>query len=102
DVAEEIARFARQRSVTRILVGKPKSSAGKLIPPRSPVDRLVRLRGEIDVYVIAGEPGEEREAAYIMRPGRIALADYGASVLYLVLATLVCFAMYPYFHLSNL
>ena len=102
NVAEEIARFARQRNVTRIIVGKPGRSWVKGIFSRSPVDQLVRISGEIDVYVIEGEPGERRDTGYVIRPERVSLSDYGAAVLYLVLATLVCFAMYPYFHLSNL
>jgi two-component system, OmpR family, sensor histidine kinase KdpD len=102
NVAEEIAKFARQRNVTRIIVGKPRRSLGKGILSRNPVDQLVRISGEVDVYVIAGEPGEQREAAYVIRPERVQLSDYGAGVLYLILATLICFAMYPYFHLSNL
>jgi len=102
NVAEEITEFARQRNVTRIVVGKPRSSFGKSLLSRNPVDQLVRISGDVDVYVIAGEPGEEREATYVIRPQRVPLSDYGAAVMYLVLATLACFAMYPYFHLSNL
>ena len=102
NVAEEIAEFARQRKVTRIIVGKPTSSWGKLLRSRNPVDQLVRISGDIDVYVIAGEPGEQREAAYVIRPDSVPLSDYGAGILYLILATLVCFAMYPYFRLDSL
>jgi len=102
NIAEEIARFARQRNVTRIIVGKPKRSFWNGFLSRNPVDQLVRVSGEADIYAITGEPGERREAGYVIRPERVPLADYGAAVLYLVLATLVCFAMYPYFHLSNL
>jgi two-component system sensor histidine kinase KdpD len=102
NVAEEIARFARQRNVTRIIVGKPGRSWVKGIFSRNPVDQLVRISGEIDVYVTEGEPGERRDTGYVIRPERVSLSDYGAAVLYLVLATLACFAMYPYFHLSNL
>jgi two-component system, OmpR family, sensor histidine kinase KdpD len=102
NVAEEIARFARQRDVTRIIVGKPQRSSWSGILSRNFVGQLVRISGEADVYVIAGEPGERREAGYVLRPERIPLSDYGSAVLYLVLATLSCFAMYPYFHLSNL
>jgi two-component system, OmpR family, sensor histidine kinase KdpD len=102
NVAEEIARFARQRNVTKIIVGKPRRSFGNGLLSRNPVDQLLRISGEIDVYVVSGEPGERREATYVIRPERIALSDYGAAVLYLVLATLACFAMYPYFHLENL
>jgi two-component system sensor histidine kinase KdpD len=102
NVAERIVEFARQRKVTRIIVGKPTRSLGESLLSRNPVDQLVRISGEIDVYVIAGEPGEQREAAYVIRPERVPLSDYGAAVLYLILATLACFAMYPYFHLENL
>jgi two-component system sensor histidine kinase KdpD len=102
NVAGEVGAFARQRNVTRIIVGKPARSRGVRILSRSPVDQLVRMSGEADVYVIAGEPGEQREEAYVIRPRGAPLADYGAGILYLVLATLACFAMYPYFDLSNL
>jgi two-component system sensor histidine kinase KdpD len=102
NVAEEIAGFAKQRNVRRIVVGKPGRSLGQGILSRNPVDQLVRISGDVDVYVIAGEAGEQREAAYVIRPERIRLSDYGTAVLYLVLATLACFAMYPYFDLSNL
>lgn len=102
NVAEEIAKLAKQRNVTRIIIGKPRRSWGSDLLSRSPVDQLVRISGDVDVYVIAGEPGEQREAAYVVRPERVQLSDYGGAVLYLILATLACFAMYPYFHLSNL
>ncbi|HVO84399.1 MAG TPA: DUF4118 domain-containing protein [Syntrophobacteria bacterium] len=102
DIAEEIVNFARQRNVTRIIVGKPRRFLWKGILLRSPVHQLVRTSGEIDVYVTTGEPGEQREAAYVIRPKRIQLSDYGTGILYLILATAICFLMYPYFHLSNL
>src|SRR5262245_7700049 len=101
NVGEELARFARQRGITRILAGKPGRSSWSILS-RSPVYQLVRSGGEADVYVISGEAGEQREPGYVIRPDRVALSDYGSAVLYLVLATLICFAMYPYFHLSNL
>ena len=102
DVAEEIVRFAQQQKITRIIVGKPGPSRGTSIFARNPVDQLVRISGDVDVYVIAGEPGAREEASYVIRPERIRLADYGGGVMYLILATLVCFAMYPHFDLSNL
>jgi two-component system, OmpR family, sensor histidine kinase KdpD len=102
DIAEEIAGFARRRNVTRIIVGKPRRARWGGILSRNPVDELVRIAEAIDIYVTDGEPAEQREAAYVIRPVRIQLSDYGTGVLYLVLATLACFAMYPYFNLSNL
>ena len=102
NIAEQIVDFARQRNVTGIVVGKPGRSLWKSILSRSPVDQLVRISGDIDVHVITGKPGEQEEASYVVRPNRIQLSDYGTGVLYLILATALCFLMYPYFHLSNL
>ena len=68
DVAEEIGRFAQQQRITRIIVGKPGPSRGTSIFARNPVDQLVRISGDVDVYVIAGEPGAREEASYVIRP----------------------------------
>ncbi len=101
-IAEEIINFAGQRKITRIVVGKPGGSFWKRFLLKSPVDKLVRMSGETDVYVISGEAGEKREANYTIRPPKIPLSDYGAGLLLFILATLLCFLMFPYFHLSNL
>jgi two-component system, OmpR family, sensor histidine kinase KdpD len=102
NVAEEIIDFARQRRVTRLIVGKPTRPFWRSILSGSPVDRLVRISRDIDVYVTTGQPVEKREPPYVIRPERLHLSDYGAVVVFLVLATLTCFVMYPYFNLSNL
>ena len=69
---------------------------------RNPVDQLVRISGDDRRLRHRWRARSTREASYVIRPERIRLADYGSGVLYLILATLVCFAMYPYFDLSNL
>ena len=102
NIAEEIAGFARRRNVTRIIVGRPGRARWGRMLSRNPVDELVRIAEAIDVYVTDGERAEHREATYVVRPTRIQLSDYGTAGMYLVLATLACFAMYPYFNLSNL
>lgn len=102
NIAEEIISFARQRKITKILVGKPRHNRWKSIFLRSPVDQLVRMSKEIDVYVLTGEPGGPREAPYSIRFAKIHWSDYGTGILYLILASALCFLMYPHFHLSNL
>jgi two-component system sensor histidine kinase KdpD len=102
NIAEEIISFARQRKITKIIMGKPKRSRWESILLRSPVDQLVRRSKEIDVYVLAGEAGEQRETSYSIQPKGIHWADYGTGILYLILASALCFLMYPHFHLSNL
>jgi two-component system sensor histidine kinase KdpD len=101
-IAEEIISFARQRKITTIIVGKPKHSRWKRILLGNPVDQVVRMSGEIDVWVLTGEAGAQREAIYRIRPKGIQWPDYGTGILYLILATALCFLMYQHFHLSNL
>jgi two-component system sensor histidine kinase KdpD len=101
-IAGEIVNFARQRNVSKIVSGKPVRSRWKDIFCKSPVDELVRMSGDINIYVITGEPGEQRESTYLIHPKHIPLSDYGAGLLYFILGTALCFLMYPYFHLSNL
>ena len=67
---------------------------------RSPVDDLVRQSGEIEVRVVTGEPAEPGEAA--AAPKTVRLPGYETGLLYFILATALCFLMYPFFDLPNL
>jgi two-component system sensor histidine kinase KdpD len=107
NIAEEIVGFARQRNITKLVVGKPLRPRWKDILFGSPVDELVRLSGEIDVHVITGEPGEPKEkgpaALPAAAPARsVSWPDYEMGFLYFLLANGLAFVMYPYFDLSNL
>ncbi|MFH0727462.1 MAG: DUF4118 domain-containing protein [Pseudomonadota bacterium] len=103
-IAEEIIRFAREHNISRIIAGKPGRSFWNRIFLGSPLDQLVRTSGEIDVHVMAGEPGEPGETpeAVAIRSKRADLTDFGTGFLFLILATVLCFLMYPFFDLSNL
>jgi two-component system sensor histidine kinase KdpD len=101
-IAAEIINFARRRNITRIVTGKPTRRGWRDLFSGSPVDELLRLSGEIDVYVITGEPGEPGEAPVLVRPKGIRRPDYEIGLLYFILATGLSFVMYPYFALPNL
>ncbi len=101
-ISAEIVNFARQRHITRIIAGKPSRPGWKYLFSRSPVDELVRRSGEIDVFVISGEPGEPAASATPVQPKRIRRPDYEIGFFYFVLATGLSFLMFPYFELSNL
>jgi two-component system sensor histidine kinase KdpD len=101
-ISEEIIRFAGERKITRIVAGKPGGGFWKRFFLKSPVDKLVRMSGEMDIYVLSGESEDQRESTYAIRAQRIQLSDYGAGLLFFILASLLCFLMFPYFHLSNL
>jgi two-component system sensor histidine kinase KdpD len=101
-ISQEIIDFAGQKKITKIVVGKPGRGRWRRFLLKSPVDKLVRIMGEKDVYVISGEAGGPKEATYTIQPQKIPLSDFGAGLALFFLATLLCFLMYPYFHLSNL
>lgn len=54
-LADEVVAFARNRNVTRIIVGKPQQPRWRELLRGSYVDDLTRKCGDIDVYVISGE-----------------------------------------------
>lgn len=62
NATDEILRFAHERNITKLIVGKP--VAGKLRDRfrASLVDQLVRKSRDIDVYVTAGDPDDEQTA----------------------------------------
>jgi two-component system sensor histidine kinase KdpD len=98
DVAGEVVGFAQQHGVTDIIAGRPHRSATSSLLLRNPVDRLLRISGDIDVHVITGEA----TGSGIIAAENTPLADYGSGILFWVLATVLCYAMFPFFDLSNL
>jgi two-component system sensor histidine kinase KdpD len=101
-IAQEIISFARQRHITRIVVGKPPYSRWKRLLRDSPVDELVRLSAEIDVYVITGEAGELTEPRVVEQPKSLRRSDYELALLFFILATVIAFLIFPFLELSNL
>jgi two-component system, OmpR family, sensor histidine kinase KdpD len=101
-IAEEIVTFARQRQITRILAGKPSQARWQDFLTGNPIDALVRQSGEIDVYVLRGEPEAAAAPAILVHPKGIRRPDYEMSLLFFILATALSFLMYPYFELPNL
>jgi two-component system sensor histidine kinase KdpD len=101
-IAEEIVSFACRRNITRIIAGKPTRPRWKDILSRGPVDELLRLSGEIEVDVIAGEPAEQKEAPVLVQPKGTRRAEYELGLLIFILASALAFLMYHYFELSNL
>ena len=51
---------------------------------------------------LAGKRENKERHTYTIQPQKIPLSDYGAGLLFFILASLLCFLMFPYFHLSNL
>jgi two-component system sensor histidine kinase KdpD len=56
--SEEILNYARERNVTKIIIGKPTHPRWRDKIFGSLLDEVVRGSGDIDVYAISGEVGE--------------------------------------------
>ncbi len=86
----EILALARQRAVTRIVVGRPIGPRRWRWKQRTLVDELIQESGSIDVLVTAGE--QEVEPASVSRKGKPALVwrDYLWAASAVGLCTLLC------------
>jgi two-component system sensor histidine kinase KdpD len=67
-VADELIQYARSRNVTKIVVGKPKQPRWKELLRGSLVYELTRKCGDIDVYVISGDPQSAPASAAPSQP----------------------------------
>jgi two-component system sensor histidine kinase KdpD len=63
NVAETLLDFARERNISKIVVGKTAQSWWRRRFSRTVVDQLLEYSGDIDVYVVSGESGEPVRAA---------------------------------------
>src|SRR5206468_3703033 len=102
-VAEVLLTFARQRNVSRIVVGKPAHSRWRDRLKGSLLDELVRGSGGIEVAVITGgQPGAPGPPLVTAERGRGRPGPYLWSAGVVFTCTLVCWAMFGRFDNSNL
>ncbi len=102
DVSSTIAEFARERNVSKIVVGKPRHPRWYDRVRGSVLDDIVRRSGGIDVYIISGERGADRTEATPLRRGSLQLGPYLWAGIVVLLCTLLCGAMVNRFDKSNL
>ncbi len=101
--SEEILTYARQRNVSKIIIGKPTHARWKDKILGSPLDEIVRGSGDIEIHVITGDspevpvrPGER------VRSQRIDRKEWYWSFGTVALGTVLAYLMFPYFHLTDL
>ena len=104
DVADALLIFARERNVSKIVVGKPVKARWRERLFGSVVDDIVRGSGDIDVYVITGEQSasSKTKAARDLSSTRIAWPRYLGALGITALCTGVAWAMHGRFAPSNL
>ena len=101
-VATTILDYAHRHNVTKIIAGKPVYSRWIEFLRGSTVDRLIRLSGKIDVYVISSEADPQtRKIVEGWRPHR-PLGRYMLGLLLVAAATGLGALINPYIHPTNL
>ncbi len=103
NVGATLVGYARDRNVSKIVVGKPAHARWRDRVRGSLLDDIVRQSGEIDVYFIAGDkaqPATVRPTPWPRR--RSPPRSYAWAAVLVVLTSLVCRAMFGRFDNSNL
>jgi two-component system sensor histidine kinase KdpD len=76
-VAETLLDFARERNVSKIVVGKTAQSWWKRRLIGTIVDQLLRRAGDIDVYVVSGESEAAAQRSAMQAKSEPRWRDYG-------------------------
>ncbi len=102
--SEEILNYARQRNVSRIIVGKPTHPRWKDKLLGSPLDEIVRGSGDIDVYVITGDTAAppRKTTRPPLRPTPLVLREWLWSAGAVALSTALGGVMRDYFDRADI
>lgn len=101
-VSQELLSYARERNVSKILVGKPAHPRWRDVAFGSVLDELVRDSGEIDIYVISGDLDESRPQPMQMLQRTSSGIAYANAIIVVAVCTALAWLMFPYFALANL
>ena len=101
-MSEEILAYARDRNVSKIVIGKPGRSLWRRIVLGSVVDALVRGSGEIDIYVVSGDRKTEPMKVPRIRPQPLDWQEYALALGTVGVCTGLAWLMFRHVGLSNL
>jgi two-component system, OmpR family, sensor histidine kinase KdpD len=99
-IGDELIQYARSRNVTKIVVGKPKQPRWKELFHGSLVNELARKCGDIDVYVISGDPQPATPPAAPTRELFESKRGYLWAMLVVLACTAVSAPLSLYLHLN--
>jgi two-component system, OmpR family, sensor histidine kinase KdpD len=102
-ISHEVLAHARQRNVSKIVVGKPRQPLWKRIAIGSIADSLLRGSDGIDIYVISGEG--EVPSSRTAQPRRVPVrngAGYALACGVVAACTALAWLMFPHFELANI
>jgi two-component system sensor histidine kinase KdpD len=103
--ADEVLHFARERNVTKIFIGKPPKYSWRNFWKISPVDQLLRLSGEIDIYATQGEtahPFEKRQTRFATSTKKFDWQGYKWAIFTVALCTGIAWILHPHAYPATL
>jgi two-component system sensor histidine kinase KdpD len=100
DIAGTILDYARSRNVTKIVIGKTSEPRWKRFLWSTVVDQLLEQSGDIDVYVIHGEPERLTRRAVTQPNERFSWRPYLLSIATVAICALIA-ALFFHFRLSE-
>lgn len=95
DVVKEILNFAHEQNVTMIMVWKHIRSRFRDLLFSSLADEIVRLSGEIDVYIVTGEMMQIQSMKIQKKKPMIPWKVYGIALAVVTLTTYLNFLLFP-------
>ncbi len=98
----EILEFAQSRHITRIIIGKPTLATWRERIFGSLVDDLIRRSGDIDVYVIKGDPDEGVSPLKLVTDTNVDWTPYGLALGIVGICTVIGRMMFPVFDPANI
>jgi two-component system sensor histidine kinase KdpD len=101
-VSDEILAHARQRNVSKIVVGKPEQVRWADRLSGTIADNLLRRAGETDIYVISGEEAAGLPYVAPRRARGLRWLPYARAAGIVTFCTAFAWLMFPFFELSNL
>ena len=101
-ISDEVLAYARENNVSRIVIGKPSRARWKEILLGSLASSLIRESGDIDVFVLHGEAGEERAKPRVPPAEPAIRPDYLRAVATVAVCTGVAWLIHRHFAPANL
>jgi two-component system sensor histidine kinase KdpD len=102
-VARSLIDYAVKCNITKIVVGKPSRPRWREFLRQPLVDQVIRLSGQIDVYVVSIESVESKPAVPVVKkPRTFPLTEYGKGVVAVILASFACELVRPILAPTNM
>jgi len=100
-VGEQIVAIARERNVSRIVVGRPASRWSTFLWPRPLATEVLRSAEGIEVVVTSGVLGDEPKARLRPRRRGTAFREYPLALLPVAIASILCWLLRDVFGIAE-